>query len=91
MSSKNLRDVGQERLSVTWVITTRSGNNGIDTKARLVAMGYEEETDSLTCLKENTRVLLAIAVPKGWSFSTLGVKAAFSQGKSTDRNFFVTP
>ena len=93
---EEVEDVGQERLSVTWVITTKSGNNGIDTKARLVVRGYEEEnegirSDSPTCLKENIRMLLAVAVAKGWSINTLDVKAAFLQGKSIDRDLFVTP
>ena len=89
-------DEGQERLSTTWVITTKKKESRMVTKARLVVRGYEEtgqdiRSDSPTCMKENVRMLLAIAVARGWTINSLDVKAAFLQGKHISRRLFVTP
>ena len=63
-----VQDIGQDRLSVTWVITDKMVNDEHVTKARLVVRGYEENekirSDSPTCGKENIRILLALAVSK---------------------------
>ena len=92
---EEVKDTAQERLSTTWVITTKLKNDQEVTKARLVVRGYEEETksrsDSPTCMKDNVRMLLAIAVGKGWNLDVLDVKAAFLQGKSIERELYITP
>ena len=77
-----VEDIGQERLSTTWVITTKMSEGKEITKARLVARGYEEDSsnirsDSPTCQKANVRMLLAIAVAKHWTVRSLDIKAAF--------------
>ena len=92
---QEVEDKGQERLSTTWVVTTKVKNEEEVTKARLVIRGYEEteqaRSDSPTCSKESIRLLISIAVAKGWNLNSLDVKAAFLQGKSIDREIYVTP
>ena len=66
-------------------------------KARLVAKGFEEENlneirkDSLTCSKENLRILLAIISSHQWQASSLDVKSAFLQGNQIDRDLYLKP
>ena len=79
-------DIGQERLSTTWVITDKSKEDKIRIKARLVVRGFEEQnrsarSDSPTSSKEFIRLALAIASAHTWSLHSLDVKAAFLQGK----------
>ena len=62
-------DKGQNYLTTTWVITTKRNKDEISTKARLVVRGYEEQnsdirSDSPTCMRENVRILLALAAAK---------------------------
>ena len=86
---------GQECMTTTWVITPKMEGDKVVTKARLVARGYEEQVDvradSPTCVKDNIRVLLSVAVAKGWKICSLDVKAAFLQGKEIDRLLFLKP
>ena len=93
---EEVTEANQVRLSTTWVITTKMRDDNIQTKARLVVRGYEEDdkdirSDSPTCLKENIRLLLTLAVSKEWDVNTLDIKAAFLQGKKIERDLFVTP
>ena len=86
-----VHDTGQERISTTWVLWKK----GEETRARLVARGFEEEADipkdSPTVSKDSMRVFLAIAAHKGWSVKTTDIKSAFLQGKTLDRDVFITP
>ena len=89
-------DEGQEKLSTTWVITTKMKDGKVITKARLVVRGYEESdkdirSDSPTCMKENVRMLLAVAAAMNWNIMSLDVKAAFLQGKRIERKLYVIP
>ena len=61
-----------------------------------MARGYEESkkdirSDSPTCMKDSVRMRLAIAAGKGWKIKSLGVKAAFLQGKAIERELFLKP
>ena len=54
---EEVEDEGQPTITVRWVITERVAAGDIETKARLVARGFEEQTshlkkDSPTCAKE---------------------------------------
>ena len=74
-------DLGQDSMSVRWVITEKMKNNEIITKARLVARGFEEDTvriqkDSPTCSKESVRLALSIAASKQWPVNSVDIKAA---------------
>ena len=89
-------DEGQERLSTTWVITSKNKENSVHTKARLVVRGYEEDSrdirsDSPTCLKDNVRMLLTLAVANEWTINTIDIKAAFLQGKNIERTLHINP
>ena len=89
-------DIGQDRMTTTRVITSKSKEEGIVTKARLVVRGYEEDTstiksDSPTCSKEAVRLVLAMIVANNWKIFSLDIKAAFLQGKSIERELYVWP
>ena len=90
-------DEGQDRLSTTWVITTKEDKNQLTTKARLVIRGYEEmpeeqiRSDSPTCMKENVRMMLAVATSRNWKINTLDIKAAFLQGNKIIRDVYINP
>ena len=75
----------------TWVIT----KNGEQVKARLVARGFEEvekvEKDSLTVAKSTMRILMSVAVSKGWTVKATDIKSAFLQGKEIQRDVYIKP
>ena len=84
-------DVGQFRISTTWVLW----NKGNEVRARLVARGYEDEQcypkDSPTIGKSAMRMIMAISASKNWKIKTTDIKSAFLQGKEMDREVFLTP
>ena len=88
-------DVGQERITTTWVLSSKLKDNHVVTKARLVARGFQEEagvrSDCPTCSKENIRMVIGVGVSKGWKINSLDVKAAFLQGKLIEREMFLEP
>ena len=92
---EEIDDGNQERLSTTWVVTTKVKNDKEITKARLVVRGYEEtnksRSDSPTCIRDNVRLMLAISLAREWEIQSLDIKAAFLQGKQIDRDLFLTP
>ena len=71
----------------------------METKARLVALGFQDETvtknsvlkDSPTCAKEALRLLLVIISARTWTIHSLDVKSAFLQGKPIERVVFLRP
>ena len=67
-------DKGQDGISTTWVVT----KNGEQIKARLMARGFEEveevEKDSQTVSKSTMRILMSVAVSKGWTVNSLWIK-----------------
>ena len=84
-------DVGQFRISTTWVLW----NKGDEVRARLVARGYEDEQyypkDSPTIGKSAMRTVLAITANKNWEIQTTDIKSAFLQGKEMERDVYLTP
>ena len=89
-------DLGQECMSVRWVITKKLVDDAYVTKARLVARGFQEwvddlRTDSPTCMRETLKVLLTLSVCKGYQLNSIDIKAAFLQGKDIDRTVFLRP
>lgn len=68
---KEVKDVGQERLTGRWVCTKKSTSNG-DTslKARYVVKGFQEhssvQSDSPTGSKESMRILLMLSACNNW-------------------------
>ena len=89
-------DIGQDTMSVKWVITPKIINGVMATKARLVARGFEEDkselrTDSPTCMRETLKIVLAFASSKKWEINSMDIKAAFLQGKPIERELFLRP
>ena len=93
---EEVEDVGQDRVSVKWVLNEKEVDNVKIKKARLVARGFQEEnddlpTDSPTCNNESKRAAYAVIASKKWDVNSLDVKAAFLQGKDLDRKIYLKP
>ena len=87
---------GQPTVSTRWVCTRKFKGNKVVTKARLVARGFEENTDNLktdspTCSKECLRLLLCILSANSWTLNSLDVKSAFLQGIKMTRDVYIKP
>ena len=84
-------DVGQKRISTTWVLWWK----GEEVRARLVARGFEDEedirSDSPTIRKSVMRVVLTIASSKQWKVKTTDIKSAFLQGRKIERDVYIVP
>ncbi len=84
-------DIGQERITTTWVLTEK----GTEKRARLTARGFQEETDfptdSPTVQKQSIRLISALAATEGWAIYTTDISSAFLQGSQMDREVFVKP
>ena len=92
----NVDDQGQAAMSSRWVITPKLMDNVLSTKARLVARGFEEDsnnlrTDSPTCMRESLKLTLCIAISNGWAINSIDIKAAFLQGLPISREVFLRP
>ena len=88
-------DVGQEYISLRWVIKSKVTDGTTFTKARLCARGFEEQqnfrTDSPTCSREGNKAVLSIIASKKWTLNSLDVKTAFLQGNVIERTVHVKP
>jgi transposase InsO family protein len=88
---KVVEDIGQPRISTTWVMTEK----GDEVRARLTARGYEEEDefpkDSPTMQKCSLRLLLTLATLLSFRIQTTDIKSAFLQGSKLEREVFVKP
>ena len=87
---------GQKVLSVRWVITEKVQEDKEIVKARLVARGFEEDTeglrkDSPTCSREAVRLAVSLAATKNWKCHTMDVRTAYLQGNKIERDVFVKP
>ena len=92
---EEVRDEGQNCVSVRWVITPKIINGEMSVKARLVARGFEEtcdfRTDSPTCLRESIRIVIGIIVANKWKLHSIDYKTAFLQGNGIERDVFLKP
>ena len=93
---EEVEDNGQRTISVRWVITEKGLEEKIETKARLVARGFEEQTahlqkDAPTCAREVVRLVIFIASIKRWTCRSVDVKAAYLQGDDITREVFLRP
>ena len=89
-------DTGQATISTRWVVTRKMKDGKLVHKARLVARGFEENTDPLqkdspTCCKDTLRLILCIFASRRWVLHALDVKAAFLQGLPIERELFLKP
>ena len=77
-----VEDLGQEKITRTWVVAKKEidGKKGI--KARWAARGFQEEreikTDSPIVSKLGIKVLFATDASKEWLLEIIDVKSAFS-------------
>ena len=93
---EEVENEGQQTISVRWVITERLLKDHWDTKARLVARGFEEDTSHLnkeapTCGTDIVRLTATMASSMGWTCHTVDVKAAYLQGDKINRDVYLTP
>ena len=93
---EEVENIGQEAITVRWVVTRKIKNGKSIIKARLVARGFEENTtdlrkDSPTCSKEAVRLALSFASSNQWDCHTLDVKAAYLQGNDIQRDVYLHP
>ena len=89
-------DEGQNTISVKWVVTEKLKDGNSIIKARLVARGFEENTETIntyspTCHKESFRLALAIIAANNWKCHSIDIKAAFLQGHKIDRDIYLKP
>ena len=88
-------NVGQQTISVRWVISPSTENGKISAKARLCARGFEEDnimrTDSPTCSREGVRSVLSIIASNSWTLNSIDIKRAFLQNKEIDRIIYIKP
>ena len=84
-------DIGQERITTTWVLTEK----GSEVRARLTARGFQEDTDfptdSPTVQKQSIRLISVFAATEKWTIHTTDISSAFLQGSKMDREVFVKP
>ena len=92
-----VKDVGQFKISCRFVLWYKKHSSGeVQTRARLVARGYEEEddvpSDSPTLDQLNLKLIMMIAQSEGMKVVSADVKAAFLQGLPlTERTVTVIP
>ena len=64
-------------------------------KARLVAQGLQEkdkpQSDSPTVAKKSLKLLIALAGNEEFELASMGIRAAFLQDKTLDREVFMRP
>ena len=79
---ERILDEGQSTISTKWVITEKFKDSNRKLKARLVARGFEEQseglkTDSPTCSKLSLRLVLTIASCMKWELCSLDITSSF--------------
>lgn len=90
-------DVGQNVLSVRWVLTEKQKDGELLVKARLVARGFEENwsdehrKDSPTCSKDSLRLSLTLISAHKWKVNALDIRSAFLQGEPINREVYLRP
>ena len=87
-------DEGQSTISTKWIISEKVRGEVI-TKARLVACGFEEQTelraDSPTCTKQSFRMTLISAATKKWKVHSIDITAPILQGYEIDHDVYLKP
>ena len=88
---------GQEIISVRWVLSEKTQEGVLKVKARLVAQGFEGmernyvRKDSLTCGRENPRLVLALITLQSWKIHSMDIKLVLLQGKPIEREVLLKP
>ena len=89
-----VEDERQSQVSVRWVITEKIVEGVARTKARLVARGFEINSncirkDSPTCGKENLRIVFLFIGMDDWKINAMDIRAAFLQGNPIEREVYL--
>jgi hypothetical protein len=91
-------DQGQHRIPIRWVITEQKDDGKNQPfKARLCMRGDLEKgkenvrADSPTASKETLKLALIVAANEGFNVKAIDIKSAFLQGKSLERQIYVSP
>ena len=91
-------NTGQRTISSRWVFTEKLKEGKKVVKARLVARGFEENseelgirTDSPTCSRHSLRLVMLTAASKGWNVKSIDVASAFLQGNPIQRERYIRP
>ena len=83
-----VEDLGQEKITGTWIVVKKEIYDKEGIKSRWVPGGFQEEreikADPATVSKLEIRVLFAIAASKEWPLEEVDVKSAFLQGDELD-------
>jgi len=90
---------GQPTISCRWVFTEKRREDGSKlVKARLVARGFEENseelnirTDSPTCSRHSLKIVMMTAAAKKWKVRSIDVASAFLQGNPIQRDIYIRP
>ena len=76
-----VEDIGQDCISVRWVVTPKLIERKHTVKARLCARDFEESaayrTDSPTYMRESVLITLCIVATQGWTLRSIDFKTAF--------------
>ena len=93
---EEVENKGQDLISVKWIITEKLKNGEKIIKARLVARGFEENSDKLqcdspTCSKDALRISLTLISSFNWTCYSLDIKTAYLQGDEIKRNVWLKP
>ena len=91
-----VENIGQNFITVQWVVTQKYEEEKRIIKARLVARGFQEDSsgirkDSPTTTRESTRLLICFSEAKDWKIHSLDIKSAFLQGSVLIRDVFIKP
>ena len=91
-----VENLGQEVVSVRWIVTEKEKEGKKFLKARLVARGFEEvdlsnQNEAPTCSSEALRLCLSVILMNGWTAKTLDIKCAYLQGDEIGRAVFIKP
>ena len=92
-----VKDTGQNKITIRWVMTEKMEEGRKVAKARLVAKGFQDSdgssvrTDSPTCSKEGLKLALAVIATNGWKCNALDVKTAFFHGHQINRPVYQVP
>ena len=99
---EEVMDVGQDTILTRWLITEtgmEEGVEGVDTIARIVARGFEGDTDywskkskvPLRCGTDIVRLMTAIASSKMWVCQSIDMKDAYLKGDDIKQEIFLKP
>lgn len=93
-----VRDVGQKKITCSWVITYKMIDGKLGIKARLVCNGNQarlldpnQKIDSPTVKRVSIKVMMTIAANEGWAVRCQDATSAFLQSKEMNRDIFVIP